>query len=154
MTDEPMEILLVEDNQDHAELIRRSMAEHRLANRLHHVTDGEAALDYLQHRGPYAPPGAPNPPHVILLDLRLPRIDGLTVLATIKADPDLRAIPTVVLTTSEAEQDMVRAYDNHVNSYLVKPPDYVQFARLMRDLGNYWLGWNRSPPHGGGARHE
>jgi CheY-like chemotaxis protein len=145
MTDKPLEILLVEDNQDHAELIRRSMAEHRLANRLYHVTDGEAVLDYLLHRGPYAPPNAHDLPHVILLDLRLPKIDGLTVLAAIKADPDLRAIPVVVLTTSEAERDMVRAYDSHVNSYLVKPPDFVQFAQLMTDLGYYWLGWNRKP---------
>jgi CheY-like chemotaxis protein len=145
MPDKPLEILLVEDNPDHAELIRRSMAEHRVANRLHHITDGEAALDYLLRRGSYAPPNAPDLPHVILLDLRLPKMDGLTVLAAIKADPDLRVIPVVVLTTSEAERDMARAYDNHVNSYLVKPPDFDQFARLMDDLGYYWLGWNRKP---------
>jgi CheY-like chemotaxis protein len=145
MSERAMTILLVEDNPDHAELVRRSLAAHSLPSRIHHVEDGEAALEYLLHRGAYAPPNAPDLPDVILLDLRLPRMDGLSVLAAIKADPGLRSVPVVVLTTSAAERDMVRAYESYANSYLVKPSDFGRFGLLMNDLGYYWLGWNRRP---------
>ncbi len=145
MPSEPPVILLVEDNADHSELIQRRLAEHRVANRLRQVADGEAALDYLFRRGAYAAPALSPRPHLILLDLRLPRIDGLQVLATLKADGVLRRIPVVVITTSPTERDLAQAYEHHVNSYLVKPVDFAQFTRLMDDLGYYWLIWNRQP---------
>ncbi|MDQ7785460.1 MAG: response regulator [Desulfomonilaceae bacterium] len=146
MNGEPLVILLVEDNPDHAELIVRSFEEHRVANKIIHVSDGEAALDYLFHRGEYADDQSVARPHVILLDLRLPKIDGLEVLKEIKAAPELRRIPVVALTTSESERDMMGAYNRHVNSYLVKPVDFEKFGKLMDDLGFYWLAWNRKPP--------
>jgi CheY-like chemotaxis protein len=145
MNGEPLIILLVEDNPDHAELIIRSFEEHRVANKIIHVQDGEAALDYLFQKGPYSSPESSPRPHVILLDLRLPKVDGLKVLEEIKASPDLRHIPVVALTTSESEKDMAGAYNRHVNSYLVKPVDFAKFSQLMDDLGFYWLAWNRNP---------
>jgi CheY-like chemotaxis protein len=116
-----------------------------VANRIYHVSDGEAALDYLLRRGEYADPGSSPRPHVILLDLRLPRMDGLEVLEAIKSSDTLRRVPVVIITTSQAEKDVARAYDGHVNSYLVKPVGFEEFTRLMDDLGFYWLGWNRHP---------
>ncbi len=145
MEGESLIILLVEDNPDHAELIVRSFDEHRIANRIYHVQDGEAALDYLFRRGRYADPASSPRPHVILLDLRLPKIDGLEVLKHVKSSVELRRIPVVALTTSEAERDMTGAYNSHVNSYLVKPVDFDKFNKLMDDLGFYWLAWNRKP---------
>jgi CheY-like chemotaxis protein len=151
MTDEqmarlkPVLILLVEDNDAHAELVRRSFSLHNLANRIYHVSDGEEALDYLYRRGKFEDPASSPRPHVILLDLRLPRIDGLEVLREIKADESLRRIPVVVLTTSDAETDVARAYEAHANSYLVKPVDFQRFSQLMRDFGYYWLVWNQDP---------
>ncbi len=145
MDGEPVLVMLVEDNADHAELVMRTLSEHRVANRIRHFMDGQSALDYLFHRGPYGDV-AENPyPHVILLDLRLPRVDGLEVLKKIKEADDLKHIPVVVLTTSEADRDVTRAYDQHVNSYLVKPVGYEEFSELMEDLGFYWLGWNTNP---------
>ena len=145
MEGEPLIILLVEDNQDHAELIVRSFQDHRVVNKIYHVVDGEKALDYLFRRGEYADPESSPQPHVILLDLRLPRIDGLEVLKEVKADENLRRIPVVILTTSEAESDLAQAYEHHANSYLVKPVDFDKFTQLMDDMGFYWLGWNRHP---------
>ena len=145
MKGKPVVILLIEDNHAHAELVIRSFQEHRVANRVHHVLDGETALDYLFRRGDYADSEKSPRPHLILLDLRLPRIDGLEVLAEIKADEELRRVPVVILTTSEAESDLARAYKHHANSYLVKPLDFYSFAQLMDDLGFYWLAWNRQP---------
>jgi CheY-like chemotaxis protein len=138
-----MTVLLVEDNVDHAELVLRTFDDHHIPIRIHHVTDGEAALDYLLHRGRFAQPEQSPRPHLILLDLRLPRVDGLEVLQEIKSSEDLQEIPTVILTTSEAERDVARAYQHHANSYLVKPVDFAKFTKLMDDLGLYWLGWNR-----------
>jgi CheY-like chemotaxis protein len=140
----PVIILLVEDNQDHAELVKRSFEEHRVANALHHVSDGEEALDYLFRRGAYTDPEKSPRPHVVLLDLRLPKIDGLEVLKEIRTCKELGRIPVVILTTSDAEMDVARAYDAHVNSYLVKPVDFEKFLQLMNDLGFYWLAWNRN----------
>ncbi len=139
---EPVLVMLVEDNVDHAELVRRTLAEHRVVNQIRHLTDGQSALDYLFRRGEYADAASSPRPHVILLDLRLPRIDGLEVLKTIKESEELRPIPIVVLTTSEAERDVARAYNNHANSYLVKPVGFTEFSKLMEDFGLYWLGWN------------
>jgi CheY-like chemotaxis protein len=145
MNGEPVEILLVEDDPAHAEIVRRNFSEFRLANRLMHVSDGQEALDYLYRRGEYSAPAHSPRPGIILLDLRLPKVDGLEVLKIIKSDPDLARIPVVILTTSAAEADKARAYDCHANSYLVKPVDHRQFQDLMETLGYYWLAWNEFP---------
>ena len=145
MNGEPLTILFVEDNPDHAELVMRSFEDHRVANRIFHLPDGEAAVDYLFRRGDYAEPSISPRPHVILLDLRLPKVDGLEILKIIRSSDDLRTIPVVILTTSHAEMDVSRAYEYHANSYLVKPLDFEKFTKLMDDLGFYWLGWNHYP---------
>jgi CheY-like chemotaxis protein len=145
MMGEPVLVMLVEDNADHAELVVRTLEDHHIANRIEHFIDGQTALDYLFRRGEYEDPATSPRPHMILLDLRLPRVDGLEVLRVIKEDEVLKNIPVIILTTSEAEKDMARAYDNYVNSYLVKPVGFDEFRRLMNDLGFYWLGWNTHP---------
>lgn len=145
MTDKPLLVMLVEDNADHAELVIRTMKEHRIAVEIRHVSDGQTALDYLFRRGSYQDADSAPLPHVILLDLRLPRVDGLEVLRIVKEDHRLRNIPVIILTTSEAEKDVARAYENYVNSYLVKPVGFEEFNKLMNDLGFYWLGWNTYP---------
>ena len=145
MKGEPLVVLLVEDDAAHAEIVRRNFEDSRLANRLIHVADGQEALDYLNHANGFSDPVTAPRPGVILLDLRLPKVDGMEVLKTIKADPDLGRIPVVILTTSKTEADMVQAYDNHANSYLVKPVDFLQFSKLMETFGYYWLAWNQYP---------
>ena len=145
MRGDAVEILLVEDDPDHAELIIRGLEGNLVANQIHHVSDGEAALDYLFRRGEYADAEKWRGPHLVLLDLRLPRIDGLEVLREIKADEKLRRIPVVVLTSSATESDIAGACNNHANSYLVKPVEFDEFRRMMRDLGFYWLAWNQHP---------
>ena len=148
MVGEPILVMLVEDNIDHAELVLRTLEEHRIANKVRHFLDGQSALDYLYRRGEFSQSLDTERPHVILLDLRLPRVDGMEVLKTIKEDADLKSIPVVVLTTSEAEKDVAKAYYNHANSYLVKPVGFEDFRKLMDDLGFYWLGWNTNPGPG------
>jgi DNA-binding response OmpR family regulator len=145
MKGEPLIILLVEDNPAHAEMVIRSFQDHKVANKIIHLLDGEAALDYLFRRGQFAVPETSPRPHVILLDLRLPKISGLQILQEIKKNEALLSIPVVILTTSEAERDLVMAYENHTNSYLVKPVDFAKFSQLINDLGLYWLIWNRQP---------
>jgi two-component system, response regulator len=148
MTDlagEPLHILLVEDNDAHAELVIRGMRDQQVANKIHHVSDGEQALDYLFQRGAFADLGKNPRPNFVLLDLRLPRVDGLEVLKIIKTTPALLRIPVVILTSSDAESDIAKSYDYHANSYVVKPLDFKTFTRLMKDLGFYWLGWNAKP---------
>ena len=148
ITKEPVSVLLIEDNVDHAELVIRTLEEHQISNNVQHFLDGQSALDFLFRRGRYADTSDKARPHVILLDLRLPRIDGIDVLKEIKESDDLKDIPVVILTTSETEKDVARAYLNHANSYLVKPVGFEEFKKLMKDLGFYWLGWNvnRYPP--------
>lgn len=145
MMGEPVLVMLVEDNADHAELVIRTLEDHRIANRIIHFSDGQSALDYLLRRGEYENPETSPRPHVILLDLRLPRVDGLEVLSVIKQQEEVKSIPVIVLTTSEAERDVARAYHNYVNSYLVKPVGFEEFSKMMDDLGFYWLGWNIHP---------
>ncbi len=145
MNGEPLTILLVEDNPAHAELVIRSFENQRVANKIFHVQDGEEALDFLFRRGNYQDPEKAPRPNVILLDLRLPKIDGLEVLREIKNTDNVKRIPVVILTTSQAEIDASRAYDYHANSYLVKPLDFDLFTKLMEELGFYWLGWNYNP---------
>ena len=148
MIGEPVLVMLVEDNVDHAELVLRTLEDHRIANKVLHFLDGQSALDYLYRRGEFSESTETERPHVILLDLRLPRVDGMEVLKTIKDDEELKRIPVVVLTTSEAERDVAKAYHNHANSYLVKPVGFEDFKNLMDDLGYYWLGWNTNPSVG------
>ena len=142
---EPLTILLVEDNLDHAELIMRNMKDFKVANRIVHLEDGEAALDYLYGKGEYADREHFSLPHLMLLDLRLPKVDGLQVLKEVKCSELLRALPVVVLTTSDSERDLAMAYEYHANSYLTKPVDFNDFSRLLGDLGFYWLAWNKRP---------
>ena len=138
-------ILLVEDNRAHAELVKRSLEDHPVANRIMHVSDGEAALDYLFRRGEYSDPEKSPRPHVVFLDLRLPKLDGLEVLGRIRKDPELARLPVVILTTSNADDDVRGAYDEHANSYVVKPLDFGTFSQMLTELGFYWLERNRSP---------
>ncbi|MBN2393643.1 MAG: response regulator [Anaerolineae bacterium] len=145
MTKDAFAILLVEDNPAHAELVLRSFEQYNAASHIYHVSDGEAALDYVFARGNYADARTFPRPDVILLDLHLPKVNGLRVLQEVKESPNLRSIPVVVLTTSEAEKDLESAYYCHANSYLVKPVDFNKFTALMQELDLYWLGWNRCP---------
>jgi CheY-like chemotaxis protein len=145
MNGEPLTILLVEDNPDHAELVKRNMEDFQVANSIIHVEDGEAALDYLHGRGIYSDRERFPMPHLMLLDLRLPKVDGLEVLKEIKTDENLRPMPVVILTTSDAERDMAMAYEYHANSYVTKPVIFDEFSRLLKDLGFYWLAWNKRP---------
>jgi len=141
----PVNILLVEDEPAHAEIVRRNFEISHLANRLMHVADGQAALDYLFRTGEFGDSDKFPMPDLILLDLRLPRVDGLEVLKTIKSDENLRRIPVVILTTSAVEADKLKAYERNANSYLVKPVDFPKFVALMESLNYYWLAWNRYP---------
>ncbi len=145
MHGEPLTILHVEDNPDHANLVMRSLENHRVANAVHLVEDGEKALDFLLRRNDYQDPRKSPRPNVILLDLRLPKLDGLEVLRVVKTTDALKDVPVVILTSSEAEKDVAEAYEYHANSYLVKPVGFSEFTEMMRDLGFYWLGWNRYP---------
>jgi len=135
-------ILLVEDNDDHAELVMRQMSDHRIANKVTRLVDGQEALEYLFRKGKFEDPETSPRPHVIFLDLRLPKVDGLEVLKSLKESDELRNIPVVVLTTSDRESDVAKAYLNHTNSYVVKPVDYQKFCDLMNELGFYWMSWN------------
>jgi CheY-like chemotaxis protein len=141
----PAVILLVEDDEAHVMLIIRSLRDTKVENEIYCVTDGEEALDYLFRRGDYATVTKSPRPDLILLDLRLPKLDGLEVLKQIKDSDKLKDIPVVILTTSENEIDMVKAYECHANSYLVKPVDFNKFNEMIQEIGFYWLIWNQRP---------
>lgn len=145
MKGQPVTVLLVEDDPAHAEIVRRNLENARVANQLFWVKDGQEALDYLRRAGNYASLAGTPYPSLVLLDLRLPKIDGLEVLGAIKSDAALKIIPVVIMTTSAAEIDIVRAYQNYANSYVVKPLDLGQFTALLDTLGYYWLVWNEVP---------
>jgi CheY-like chemotaxis protein len=132
----PIEILMVEDNSGDVRLAREALRDGKLWNNLHHVVDGVAAIDFLRRRGEYA--NVPRP-DLILLDLNLPRKDGREVLAEIKVDPILSSIPVVVLTTSSAEEDILRSYGLHANCYIVKPMDFEQFTTVVHSIENFWF---------------
>lgn len=132
--------LLVEDDDDHAEFVMRGLRTRRENNFVVRLCDGAEAIAYLEGEGEYSGRVTPN---VVLLDLKLPKVDGLDVLTYIKSEPALRTIPVVVLTTSDADSDRARAYENQANSYLVKPVDYARFRQMIHDLDVYWGDWNR-----------
>ncbi len=141
----PDRILLVEDDPNDVELTLSALAENGLANEVVVTRDGEQALDYLFRRGAYASRKEGNPT-VMLLDLKLPKVDGMEVLTRVKADPDLKTIPVVVLTSSREEQDLVRSYNSGTNAYVVKPVDFHEFVEAVRELGLFWTVVNQPPP--------
>lgn len=138
-------ILLVEDNANDAELTMEALSAHHLANEVDLVRDGAEALDYLYRRGKYAVQAEGNLA-VILLDLKLPKVDGLEVLRIIKADQRLRFIPVVVLTSSREERDVIESYRLGVNAYVVKPVDFTEFINAVKELGAFWAIINEPPP--------
>jgi two-component system, response regulator len=140
-----VEILLVEDNKADVELTLRALKKHNLANKVHVVMDGAQALEYLFKDGSASNREGWNPPKVVLLDLKLPKVDGLEVLRKMKADPKARLIPVVVLTSSQEESDIVASYQLGVNSYVVKPLDFDKFVESVSQLGLYWVLLNKSP---------
>jgi two-component system response regulator len=139
MAERPVEILLVEDNPDDVELALHALKKNNFSNRIHVVRDGVEALDFIFATGSYEGRDLHAVPRLILLDLKLPRVDGLEVLRRVKADPRTRTIPVVVLTSSREERDIVESYQLGVNSYIVKPVDFQQFTEAVRELGLYWL---------------
>jgi two-component system response regulator len=147
MTDETIEILLVEDNPDDLEMALRALKKAHLANRIHVTRDGAEALEFIFGTGAHAGRKVENGPKVILLDLKLPKIDGLEVLRRVKGDPRTKMIPVVVLTSSKEQPDVVGAYSLGVNSYIVKPVNFESFASAVAELGLYWLLLNH-PPQG------
>lgn len=138
-------ILVAEDNPNDVELMLEALGEHKIANEVVVVRDGAEALDYLYRRGEFESRRTGNPA-VILLDLKMPRVDGLEVLRQIKSDPVLKAVPVVVLTSSREEKDLVRSYDLGVNAFVVKPVGFQEFVDAVRQVGAFWAVLNELPP--------
>jgi two-component system response regulator len=145
MTNEIIDIVLVEDNPDDAELTTRALRKTGIANSLIHLRDGEEALDYLFCKGPWSGRHSVDTPKLILLDLKMPKVDGIEVLRQLKADAQTRNIPVVLLTSSNQEKDIAECYQLGVNSYIVKPVEFESFVRTVADTGLYWLLYNRTP---------
>jgi two-component system response regulator len=145
MEERPVEILLVEDNPNDVELTLHAFKKNNLSNPIRVVRDGSEALEFIFATGAYASCSIEHAPKVILLDLKLPKVDGLEVLRQIKSDPRTRTIPVVVLTSSREERDIVESYNLGVNSYIVKPVDFEQFTEAVHTLGLYWLLLNQPP---------
>ncbi len=141
-------ILMADDDEDDQLLAREALAENRLANPIHFVTDGEQLIAYLRNEAPFEDRAEHPRPGLILLDLNMPKMDGREALRAIKADPELRSIPVVVLTTSKAEEDILRTYDLGANSYITKPVSFEGLIEVMGSLGGYWLGIVQLPPTG------
>lgn len=135
----PIIILIADDDDEDLMLARDALAESRLSNDIYCVTDGEDLMDYLRHQGKYAPPAEAPRPGLILLDLNMPKMDGREALREIKANPDLRQITVVVLTTSKAEEDIYRSYDSGASSFISKPVSFEGLVDLMKGLGRYWF---------------
>lgn len=142
MSKQLIKFLLVEDNEDHAELVRLTLQNERISNELIHFMDGESCWSYLSHQ---LEESEIHLPDVLLIDINLPGLSGIELLRRIKNHPGLKQLPVIVLTTSDAESDRERAYEEHVNSYLVKPLDYTKFQKMVTDLGLYWGIWNKHP---------
>jgi two-component system response regulator len=145
MHEEMVEILMVEDNPNDVTLTLRAFKKYQISNHIHIVRDGAEALEFIFRTGAYAGRSVNNTPKVILLDLKLPKVDGLEVLQRVKADPSTRMIPVVVLTSSREQCDIVESYQLGVNSYIVKPVDFASFTEAMRQLGLYWVLLNQPP---------
>src|ERR1700712_4385541 len=139
MNDDKVEILLVEDNPHDAEMTIRALKKVNLANRLIHLKDGAEALDFIFARGMFAGRQIENRPKVILLDIKMPKVDGIEVLRQIKSNVDTKVIPVVIMTSSKEEQDIITSYHLGVNSYVVKPVNFENFAKAVSELGLYWL---------------
>lgn len=140
-----VDILLVEDNQNDAELTLRALRKSNITNTIVHVHDGQEALDYVFARGQYKERDIKLAPRLMLLDLKLPKIDGLEVLKAVKSDPRTKMMPVVVLTTSKEENDILESYEHNANSYIVKPVDFDKFVNAVKELGLYWLLLNVMP---------
>lgn len=140
-----IEVLMVEDNPADAELALRSLKQFKVINQIHWLKDGAEALNFLFCREEFADRVNMPRPRVVLLDLKLPKVDGMEVLRQVKADARTKAIPVVILTSSKEERDLVESYNLCANSYIVKPVDFAQFAESMRQLGVYWLLLNQTP---------
>jgi two-component system, response regulator len=145
MTARQVEILLVEDNPDDVELTLHALRKEKLANSIHVVRDGEEALEFLFCSGNHADRSFQQPPRLVLLDLKLPKVDGMEVLKQIKADPRTKTIPVVILTSSKEERDLVNGYGLGANSYIQKPVDFEQFRDTIKNVGLYWLVINQLP---------
>jgi CheY-like chemotaxis protein len=143
---EPLEILLVEDNPNDLELTLHALQKNNVANQIHVVRDGEEALDFLFCRGAFSHRSFDAPPKVVLLDLKLPKVDGLEVLRSVKTDPRTKAVPVVIMTSSKQQRDLVESYHCGVNSYIQKPINFNEFQEVIRQLGYYWLAINQPPP--------
>jgi two-component system response regulator len=140
---ESVEILLVEDNADDAMLATMALQESRIVNSITHLKDGAEALDYLFHTGDYKNLKQDSHPKVILLDIKMPKVNGIEVLRKVKADPKTREIPVVIFTSSNEDPDVAECYNLGVNSYVVKPLDFEQFKKAINDIGLYWVVLNR-----------
>ena len=147
--DHVIEVLIVEDNPQDLELTMRALRKANLSNRIQVARDGKEALDFIFGEGPFTGRKIDNGPKVVLLDLKLPKVDGLEVLKKVKSDPRTKTIPVVVLTSSKEQTDVVESYALGVNSYIVKPVGFEGFAAAVGDLGLYWLLLNQPPKFGG-----
>lgn len=145
MTNYELEIILIEDNPDDAALAIRALKKQNLANKLVHLKDGVEALDFIYGKGVYAERGALNTPRVILLDLKMPKVNGIEVLEKVKSDPLTKHIPVVILTSSAEDPDIKECYALGANSYIVKPVDFDNFSKTVVELGLYWMVLNRPP---------
>lgn len=143
MIHQEVEVLIVEDNDEDAELAIRALKKHRLANNVVHLSDGEQALDFIFGRGSYLGRVISQLPKVILLDIKMPKVSGLQVLQAVKSDPQMKVIPVVILTSSEEDPDIRKAYELGANSYIVKPVEFDNFSKTVADLGLYWMVVNR-----------